>query len=138
MLQIESVVEGSNTKIQEKHLREIMHIESRPRPRRRELSRKNYDVVNYDIYTNEDEDPIVIEYILANGEVKHVLIDCGSLDDLFYEAYKGLQLFDRYLLPYKPITQKKRQMSVEKQEIIKQPTQELVKAGIIWEIKYTT
>ncbi|XP_057452841.1 uncharacterized protein LOC130744695 [Lotus japonicus] len=39
---------------------------------------------------------------------------------------------------YKPVAQKKRQMSAEKQQVIRQQTTELLQAGIIREVKYTT
>ncbi|XP_057455351.1 uncharacterized protein LOC130746668 [Lotus japonicus] len=39
---------------------------------------------------------------------------------------------------FKPVTQKKRQMSVEKQDVIKEQTNDLLQARIIREVKYTT
>lgn len=39
---------------------------------------------------------------------------------------------------HKPVSQKKRQMSTEKQEVITEQSKELLRAGIIREVKYTT
>lgn len=96
---------GPTSNSRKRSTRMILHSEGRPRPKPQETPKKKlfvgFSEDDYGLDTGEEDDPIVIEALIGNGKIKRVLVDtCSSTDIMFYEAYKGLHLSVKDLVPY--------------------------------------
>ncbi|XP_057432627.1 uncharacterized protein LOC130725411 [Lotus japonicus] len=82
-----------------------MSAAGRPRPNSLRPPQQKVPITftedDYGTDTGEEDDPIVVEALIANGKVRRVLIDTGSSADImFYDAYKTLGLSVKDLIPY--------------------------------------
>ncbi|XP_057455806.1 uncharacterized protein LOC130746984 [Lotus japonicus] len=96
---------GPSNNSRKRSTRIIMSAAGRPHPSSLRPPQQKVSITftedDYGADTGEEDDPIVVEALIANGKVRRVLIDTGSsVDIMFYDAYKTLGLSVKDLIPY--------------------------------------